>query len=886
MTAEQFVQKWAPVDLPERAASQEHFADLCRLIGQPTPVEADPTGKEYCFEKPVKVVGAASKGSKGEGGFVDVWKKGCFAWEYKRKDKYKDLDEAYRQLYQYRDALDNPPLSIVCDIRTIVLRTHFSGYPTDKQVIRLEELPGKLELLRRIFTSPESFRPSKDREQTTNDIAKVFAQVANALIERHKPDDLSLWQSAGDPVAHFLMKVMFCLFAEDIGQLPPHLFTKLIDRCLFEPENFQPLVAELFEKMKTGGYYGNDKIEHFNGGLFDDAPSLPLKDVDLRNLRRVVEKPWAGVEPTIFGTLFERILDPKKRAQIGAHYTSKEDILLVIDPVVMAPLRREWEELKSKLQPDLDKHDAEPRRKMRDVLSAPIKLAVEEFRRRLSEVRVLDPACGSGNFLYVTLQRMLDLEDETVRFCATRDIYIDPVPRVRPTQMHGIEINPYAAELAQVMVWIGHLQWLHEHSISDPHRPILDKLQCIENRDAILDFIPAARNSPTPGTPGDGKGEGSSAKKLKGSGKTAAGKKIPIPASWPEADFIVGNPPFLGSKLFRKNGLTDEYVDAMYKAFDLPKTSDLCCYWFELGRRFIERHANTRVGLLATQGIRGGENRTVLERIEETGDIFMAWSDKDWILEGAAVHVSIIGFSKEQTRYPTLDGKSVNQIHYDLASDLEVTAAKALRENKRIAFMGDTKGGGFDISRATAQELMRAPNVNGTLNTKVVRPWINGSDVTRRPRGMFIVDFGCDARLAEASQYEAPFALIEKTVKPTRVLNRRAAYANRWWIHVEPRPAMRECLDGLTRFVFTTNTAKYRLFKWVQHPTLPDHAGIVFARSDDYFFGVLHSSIHELWALRMGTQLEDRPRYTPTTCFETFPLPWPPGKEPSPQPSP
>jgi hypothetical protein len=566
MSAEQFVEKWSRSELSERAASQEHFIDLCHLIGEATPADADATGKSYCFEKAVRdIPRSASKGSKGESGFVDVWKQGCFAWEYKRKDKYKSLDDAYRQLYQYRDALDNPPLSVVCDIRTFVIRAHFPGYPTAKVEIRLEEVPGKLDLLRRIFRDPASFKPDKTREETTRDIAEVFAELANGLIERHELDLQTLWTSAGDPVAHFLMKVMFCLFAEKIGQLPAGLFTKLSNRCLFEPDRFQPLVAELFDKMKKGGWYGNDRIEHFNGGLFDDAAPLPLTDGDIRKLFAVAGKPWAGVEPTIFGTLFERILDPKKRAQIGAHYTSKEDILLVVEPVVMAPLRREWEELKAKLQPDLEKHDAQPDRKKRDILSSSMKIAVEGFRRRLSKVRVLDPACGSGNFLYVTLQKLLDLEDEVVRFCALHDIYVDAVPRIRPPQMHGIEINPYAAELAQVVIWIGYLQWLHEHSVDDPRRPILDKLQCIENRDAILDLTD---------------------------------KKNPAPAKWAEADSIIGNPPFLGSKLFRKSGLSDEYLRDLYAAFDIPKTSDLCCYWFELARRSVAIKPKTCVGLL------------------------------------------------------------------------------------------------------------------------------------------------------------------------------------------------------------------------------------------------------------------------------------------------
>ena len=640
MTPEDFVRKWAAADLSERAASHEHFTDLCRLINQPTPAEADPTAESYCFEKPVKVVGPASKGAKGGSGYVDVWKRGCFAWEYKRKDKYKDLDEAYRQLYQYRDALDNPPLSVVCDIRNIVIRTHFPGYPTDKQIIRLEELPGKLEVIRRLFTAPETFRPPKTREETTGDIAKVFAEVANALIERHSPDDLHLWDSPGDPVAHFLMKVMFCLFAQDIGQLPANLFTKLIDRCLFEPENFQPLVAELFQKMKQGGWYGNEKIEYFNGGLFDDAPALPLTDAEIRTLRRVAEKPWSGVEPTIFGTLFERILDPKKRAQIGAHYTSKEDILLVVDPVVMMPLRREWDELKSKFGPALAKCAAEPDRRKRELLSSPIRIAVEEFRRRLAEVRVLDPACGSGNFLYVTLQRLLDLEDEAVRFCATHDIYVDSVPRVRATQMHGIEINPYAAELAQVVIWIGYLQWIHEHHIDDPRRPILDKLQCIENRDAILD---------------------------------RSNSQNPVPAKWPDADFVIGNPPFSGSKVFRENGLTDDYIRAIYLAFDLPQTSDLCCYWFEIGRRKVLAAKNTRIGMLATQGIRGGGSRNVLDRIKADCDIFLAWSDRNWIPNDrkTSVHVSIIGFDGGVERSRLLDGRIVETISSNLTAGID-----------------------------------------------------------------------------------------------------------------------------------------------------------------------------------------------------------------------
>ena len=293
----------------------------------------------------------------------------------------------------------------------------------------------------------------------------------------------------------------------------------------------------------------------------------------------------------------------------------------------------------------------------------------------------------------------------------------------------------------------------------------------------------------------------------------------------------------------------------------------------------IERNAQTRAGLLATQGIRGGGNRTVLERIGQSGDIFMAWSDHEWILDGAAVNVSIIGFTREPDGIRRLDGRVVAKINSDLSVGVNASAAAALAENTNLAYMGDTKGGAFDIQWTEALPILRSPNPNGKTNNDVLRPWVNGLDVTRRARSMWIVDFGCGMPRDDAALYEAPFRLVEERVYPERKDNRRVSYAKWWWLHVEPRPAMRD-RPPKARFIATPNLTKHRLFAFLNARVLPDHQLIVFARDDDYFFGVLHSSIHELWALRMGTQLEDRPRYTPTTCFETFPLPWAPGSEP------
>lgn len=729
---EEFVAKWSKAQLSERAASHEHFIDLCRILDQPTPAEADATGTDYCFEQHVRVVGSASKGSKGEGGFVDVWKRGCFAWEYKRKDKHNSLDEAYRQLYQYRDDLDNPPLSVVCDIRTTEIRAHFPGYPTEKTVIKLEEIPGRLDVLRRVFTSPESFKPGKTREQMTGDLAELFGDLADKLLTRLHVVPDTLWHGQGDPVAHFLMKVMFCLFAEDIGLLPESLFTKLVDRCLFEPENFQPFCAELFEKMKRGGWYGNDRVEHFNGGLFDEAAPLALNHAELNILVRAAREQWSGVEPSIFGTLFERILDPRKRAQIGAHYTSKGDILLVVEPVVMMPLRRKWSAVQEDIAPHLQQIAVEKDRKKRDVIAAPIRVKLDDLRRHLGEQRILDPACGSGNFLYVALQQLLDLDDEIVRFAARYDITLNPLPYIRPTQLHGIEINPHAAELAQVVIWIGYLQWMAEHHIDNPKRPILDKLVMIENRDAILDL---------------------------------SKPKLPTPAQWPEADFIIGNPPFLGSKVFRQHGLDDTYLEPLWRAYDLPKSVDLCCYWFELAGRAVSARGSTRCGLLATQSIRAGDSRTVLDRIKAVGSIFTAWSDKQWVLDGADVRVSIVGFDGGKETHFELDGVQASTINSNLSSSVDITTALLLTENSDLAFMGVTLGGPFDLNWEEARRLLAEPNTSGESNAAVLKPIVNASEVTRRPEGRFAIDFGAEMNLGEAAQFEKPFGILEMRVR-------------------------------------------------------------------------------------------------------------------------
>lgn len=881
MTPAEFIAKWSRTSLPERAASQEHFIDLCRLLGQPTPAEHDATGAEYTFEKGVAVTDAASAGSKGHYGFADVWWRGKFAWEYKRKDKYADLREAYRQLCQYREALENPPLLVVSDIARTEIHTNFTGTAKCVHEIALADLdrPERLGLLRRVFTDPESLRPDVSKEAVTKEAAEQIGLIAQSLQQRgHDPHT----------AAHFLMKCMFCLFAEDVGLLPGDLFTTLLDKWKDAPADLTDLLTDLFGRMRTGGAFGTERIAWFNGGLFDESPALPLSAPEVGELLVAARKDWSSVEPAIFGTLFERSLDPSKRAQIGAHYTSRQDILLVVEPVVMAPLRRRWQQV----QGEVDKQLARRRKYRTDRTKKKAEQAISGilygFLDYLGGLRILDPACGSGNFLYVAIQQLLDLEKEVITYAARPDIGLGGMlPTVRPTQLHGIEINPYAAELAQVVIWIGYLQWMQENGFNVPRDPILEPLETIECRDAILSF------DETPQT-------------YQAAGKDPDELKKGQPARWPDAHFIIGNPPFLGSKLFRQYGLDDAYLNGLFHAYELPNTSDLCCYWFERARQQIEvaqrddlgawgrgpwglggwggdRARNVRAGLLATQGIRGGANRTVLKRTKNTGDIFMAWSDRQWILDGAAVHVSIVGFDDGTEGTRALDGASPSRINPDLTSDVATGEAHVLKENSSLAFQGPVKIGKFDIDCQTARRFLGCPaNPGGYHNPDVLRRWINGQAITRRAPGFWIVDF---AKLpqATAALYEAPFEYTTAHVKPQRDKNRRAWRRENWWLFGEPNPNMRRLLATVRRFVATPRVSKHRVFAWYPSDYIPDSAVVGIARSDDYFFGVLHSSIHELWARRMGTQLREAEsgfRYTPTTCFETYPLPWPPGREP------
>ena len=477
-----------------------------------------------------------------------------------------------------------------------------------------------------------------------------------------------------------------------------------------------------------------------------------------------------------------------------------------------------------------------------------ISYLLNEFSSELASVRVLDPACGSGNFLYVALRRLLDLQKEVISYAARQGLPEIPLT-VGPQQLYGIEINEYAHELAQVTAWIGYLQWRHENGFGEMDDPVLRPLHNIRRMDAILAH--------------DADGN-------------------PVEPEWPAAEVIIGNPPFLGGNKIRQE-LGDETVDSLFKLYNgrIPAFADLVCYWFEKARAQIERDQTQRAGLLATNSIRGGVNRRVLERIKETGDIFMAWSDNPWILDGAAVRVSIVGFDNGAQQARILDGVPVSTINIDLTSQVDLTRAFRLSENLDICYIGTKKAGDFDIDPSMAKTFLEATNRNGCLNSDVVFPWVNGLAIVQKPSPKYIIYFN-ELSEEEASGYELPFKYVQENIYHVRQKNNEERARRLWWQHRRPAIEMWKKVSKLTKFIGTPRVSSHRLFVWLPPNTIPDDGTYVFARDDDYFFGVLHSRPHELWALRMGTWLGvgNDPRYTPTTTFETYPFPWPPGQEP------
>jgi type II restriction/modification system DNA methylase subunit YeeA len=835
MTPQDFISKWRNVELKERTASQSHFLDLCRLLGVDDPVTADPKGEWFTFEK------GASKTSGGEG-WADVWRKDCFAWEYKGKNK--DLDRAFAQLQQYAIALENPPLLIVSDMDRIRVHTNWTNTVQKVHEIALTDLTdgATRDLLKACFNDPERLKPAKTRQLLTEEAAQRFATLAQRLRGRgHDPQ----------AVAHFVNRLVFCMFAEDVNLLPNKMFERMIKAARPKPETFQQHAKTLFAAMKAGGAVGFEQVEWFNGGLFDTDEALPMTWEDLDDLIRATGLDWSDIDPSILGTLFERGLDPDKRSQLGAHYTDREKIMQIVRPMIVEPLLAEWETVKAEIVATLA---AAPKATAEKLLSPKEKAARDKaeiraealhraFLERMKAFRALDPACGSGNFLYIALLELKNIEHRSNLEAEALGIQRPVLMVTGPENVLGIELNPYAAELARVSVWIGEIQWMRRNGFQAARDPILRTLDTIQNRDAVLN---------------------------------ADGTR----ADWPKADVVVGNPPFLGSSKFLKE-LGEGYSNELRKAWGdlVPGAADLVAYWFAKAWEQMQTDQLDRAGLVSTNSIRGGANREVLKPIANEGRIFAAWADEAWTLDGAAVRVSMVCFDTQKDAQARLEGLIVPLIHADLTGaglGTDLTKAIQLPENEGICFEGFRKYGPLDISGDEARHWLLQPlNVNRLPNSEVLRPYVGGRDITERNSDTWVIDyFGHDSEEA-ASLFEMPFRHAITNVKPYRDGVRDRQRKEKWWQFGRSGSNLRGALSPLSRMIVTPRVSKYRLFSWQSHQIRPSDATNAIARDDDATFGILHSRFHELWALRMGTFLGvgNDPRYTPSTTFETFPFP-------------
>lgn len=622
--------------------------------------------------------------------------------------------------------------------------------------------------------------------------------------------------------------------------------------------------------MKSGGMVGFERVEWFNGGLFDDDASLPLEPVDIDDLLIAAHLDWSEIDPSVLGTLFERGLDPDKRSQLGAHYTDREKILQIIDPVVAEPLQREWADARARITELIENAPVPTKEKLLrgKELAARTKALNEAesihraFLKRLEKFRVLDPACGSGNFLYLSLLALKDIEH---RANVEAEVLGLPrgFPRVGPENVMGLELNPYAAELARISVWIGEIQWMRRNGFEASRNPILRTLTNIECRDA----------------------------ECRDALLTAEGKR----ADWPDTDAIVGNPPFLGSKFHRKGrpatktkpalkGLGDNYTDTLYAAYrgSVPASADLVSYWFANAAAMASSERLSALGLIATKSIgKGASNKPLSKLVTDTDfRIFSASRNQPWVVDGAQVRVAVVCAKRSPTDFE-LDGKPSGLINPDLTAGLDVSKAKPVRENRNCAFQGVKLNGPFEISDSLARSFLQEPtNPNGKPNSEVVRRFAGNDDVTMRDRDAWVLDFTDYPESTDAALFEKPFQHVRTQVAEHR-RTREVGTATevdrleKFWLMQRPRPKLRSAVAAFDRIIAVPETSEHLLFRFLPSSYIFSGSLFVICRDDHITFGILSSHIHRVWTKAHGNQMGvgNQGRYNATRTFLTFPFP-------------
>jgi hypothetical protein len=985
-----FIAHWSAASPSERANSQAFLLELCDLLEVPAPDNHPANG--YFFEYPVTERHADGTTSTGR---IDLYKRACFVLESKQFQEAKAeasqlelaaeqagvtatkkssqpvrgtnawddaMIKARGQAERYVRALpnDNPPFLITVDVgHTFELFADFTQagkaylpFPDPRTFrLRLADLAdAKIrERLRLIWTNPTALDPAKRSADVTREVSAHLAELAKSLEQAgHAPD----------VVAQFLTRCLFCMFAEDVELLPAHAFTELLNSLPADGTGFPEVMGQLFREMNTGTGKGisvvlRKKLLHFNGGLFADNTVLPMNGLQLGLLKNAARQHWASVEPAIFGTLLERALNPAERHELGAHFTPRAYVERLVLPTVIEPLRAEWANVRAAA---ITHARADDLKKARAVVNA--------FHAQLCNLKVLDPACGTGNFLYVSLQQLKVLEGEVLdlaaQFGETFKLEL-ATHTIDPHQFLGLEINPRAAAIAELVLWIGYLQWHFKlHGKRTPPEPILRAFKNIQCRDAVLDYdgepqpvtwALAAANPDLPGLPDDIKAEcRMRSAELKTNPPDSAGssfrnpnsalrtetitvwdrrslktdlvtgrevpdetKRVPLlayanprPAEWPAADFIVGNPPFIGKVKLRED-LGDGYAETLRATYpEMPESADFVLYWWHKAAQHVRWGNARRFGLITTNSLRQTFARRVVQMHlnppvlkEEPGALYhvipslslvFAIPDHPWVdtVEGAAVRIAMtVGAAGEHpgellevtAEEPQEDGSEQvtfssqrGRIQADLTIGANVVATVTLKSNEALASTGLILGGrGFVLKSDEVKKLQeRNPKCS-----KLIFPLRNGEDVNGSPRHLFVID--THGWTEEQLRVEVPevYQRLRDTVYLERQQNRDPKLRRDWWLFRRSNEQVRNAIKGLRRYIATVETSKQRTFTFFEAGAKPEHKLVVIGSDDALILGILSSRVHVTYAIAAGGWLGvgNDPVYSKTRCFDPFPFP-------------
>lgn len=946
MNADTFIERWAGSGGAERANYGQFLSELCRVleVSEPQPTKPDDADNAYVFERSVYDPHDEGKPTVRR---IDLYKRGCFVLEAKQGVEKEAEEEAkVRQAKNTRakskkghgtrgtkgwdtfmqrarqqaesyvrllpDGEGRPPFILVVDVgHAIEVYAEFTRtggvyrpFPDARRFrVTMDDLrkPEIRERLRAVWTDPLSLDPTMRMAEVTKRVADTLATISRSM--EGQPD------TEGRPmtperVSGFLMRMIFTMFAEDVGLIPEHKFRKALEAMRGRPEAFVPSVQDLWNAMARGGYSValQEKIKHFNGGLFEDVEVLPVTEGQLRLFAEAAESNWSEVEPSIFGTLVERALNPRERHKLGAHYTPRAYVERLVEQVVMVPLQHDWQNVRVEVQNVLDKAGEDARALRAAQVKA--RAFVERFVAQLRETTVMDPACGTGNFLYVSMELMKRLEAEAVETLVSLGGQA-PLIGVNPEQFIGLELNPRGARVAELVLWIGYLQlYSREHGQASPPEPILKAFHNIREQDAVLTYDrrrPKVTQDGEPVTRWDGVSvivQPTTGREVPDPTATVQDEVYgnPRPFDWPRTDFIVGNPPFIGAGPMRF-ALGDGYTETLRKTYpDVPESADFVMFWWSKAAQLLTSQGTgtklRRFGFVTTNSLKQTFNRRVLARFMEGGlSLAYAVPDHPWVDEadGAAVRIAmtvaeqgsnsgvlttVVGERQSGNgEYDITTKDEVGVIHPNLTVGVNVTDAHELKALEKLSGRGvQLMGAGFIITRKTAAELGLDRREGLEQH---IREYRNGKDLTNRPRDVLVIDlFGLsmdDVR----DKFPEVYQYMLLSVKPERDQNNRASYRDNWWLFGEPRKAFRPALAPLHRYIATVETSKHRFFQFLDASVLPDNKLVAIAHADAYVLGVLSSRIHVAWALAQGSNLGvgNDPVYVKTRCFETFPFP-------------